>query len=278
MKQFIAIILFFACIFFCFVAFGQKKIPYDSNDGKYVPIFNKKIYYEEYGHGVPLLLLQGGLKGISDFSSCIPELSKHFRVIAPDDPGQGRSEMFDTMTYQILADYVSKLIDILKLDSVYIVGWSDGGNAALILAENRPDKVKKIMVSGANFTRSGYVNDTSENDKVELIPPNYQPPPTDQKWIDSYFIANKPYWRKIINDRKIMWAKDTCIPKQTLEKISIPVMIVLGDRDEITLEQGIEMHRLIKKSQFCVLPNTSHDVFNESPKLITEIAIDFFKE
>ena len=46
---------------------------------------------------------------------CIPELMKHFRVIAPDDPGQGRSEMLDTMTYDLLAEYVSKLIDILKL-------------------------------------------------------------------------------------------------------------------------------------------------------------------
>ena len=278
MNQFKTLILFFACFFLCFVSFGQKKILYGSNNGKYASIFNKKIYYEEYGHGVPLLLLQGGLKRISDFSSCIPELSKHFRVIAPDDPGQGRSEMLDTMTYQLLADYVSKLIDILKLDSVYIIGWSDGGNAALILSENRPGKVKKVLVSGANFTKTGYVNDTTENNTPKLIPTDYQPPPADQKWIDSYFIANKPYWRKVINDRKIMWSKDTCIPKQTLEAISIPVMIVLGDRDEITLKQGIEMHRLIKKSQFCVLPNTSHDVFNESPKLITEIAIDFFKE
>ena len=54
---------------------------------------------------------------------CIPELMKHFRVIAPDDPGQGRSEMLDTMTYDLLAEYVSKLIDILKLDSpILLVG------------------------------------------------------------------------------------------------------------------------------------------------------------
>src|ERR1700730_10746162 len=114
--------------------FAQKQIHYGSNNGKYLVIFNKKIYYEEYGQGTPLILLEGGMKSISDFSLCIPELSKHFRVIAPDDPGQGRSEMLDTMTYDLLAEYVSKLIDLLKLDSAYVIGWSDGGIAGLILA------------------------------------------------------------------------------------------------------------------------------------------------
>lgn len=184
--------------------------------------------------------------------------------------------MSDTMTYDLLAEYVSKLIDILKLDSVYIMGWSDGGNAALILAEKRPDKVKKVIAVGANYTRSGYVSDSSGNDTLQLIPADYQPPPADQKWINRYFIANKPYWRKIINDRSIMWAKDTCISKQTLENIRIPTMLVLGDRDIVTLEQGIEMHKLIKGNQFCILPNTSHDVFTEKPDLINKIAVDFF--
>jgi pimeloyl-ACP methyl ester carboxylesterase len=168
------------------------------------------------------------------------------------------------------------LIDILKLDSAYAIGWSDGGNAALILAEKRPDKIKKAIASGANYTRSGDVSSSFANDTLQLIPPDYQPPPDQKKWIDKYFIANKLYWRKIINDRKIMWAKDTCIPKQTLLQIKIPILIVLGDRDVVTLKQGIEMHRLIEGSQFCVLPNTSHNVFGEKPDLVDKIAIDFF--
>ena len=115
-------LLFFAAS--CFTAdqsFGQQAITYGSNNGKYVSIFNKKIYYEEYGTGMPLILLEGGMKSIKDFSLCIPELSKHFRVIAPDDPGQGMSEMLDKMTYDLLAAYVSKLINMLKLDSAYVI-------------------------------------------------------------------------------------------------------------------------------------------------------------
>jgi len=69
------------------LAEGQSNIVYGSNNGTYISIFNTKIYYEEYGKGTPLLLLQGGMGSIADFKLCIPELSKHFRVILPDRPG-----------------------------------------------------------------------------------------------------------------------------------------------------------------------------------------------
>jgi pimeloyl-ACP methyl ester carboxylesterase len=267
------------CCFFGEQSLGQSVIPYGSNGGSYVMIFNKKIYYEEYGKGVPLIMLEGGMKSIKDFSFCIPELMKHFRVIAPDDPGQGRSEMLDTMTYDLLADYASKLIDILKLDSAYVIGWSDGGIAALILSVKRPDKIKKVLVSGANYTKDSYVSyDSARKDSLELLPPGYQLSPEDQKWADSYFIANRANWRKIVNDRKVMWDQPYYFPKELFSKMKIPVMIVSGDRDMIKLEHSIEMYRLIKKGQLCILPNTSHDVFNERPELISEIATHFFEK
>jgi pimeloyl-ACP methyl ester carboxylesterase len=260
-------------------ALGQKPVTFGSNNGKYALIFNKKIYYEEYGKGTPLILLEGGMKSIKDFSMCIPELMKHFRVIAPDDPGQGRSEMLDTMTYDLLAEYVSKLIDILKLDSAYVIGWSDGGIAALILSVKRPDKIKKVLVSGANYTKSGYVwSDSTKNDSLPLLAPDYHFSPEDQKWADGYFIANKTGWKKIINDRIVMWYQDSLFPKELFSEMKIPVMIVSGDRDMIKLEHSIEMYRLIKKGQLCILPNTSHDVFNEKPYLIDQIAVDFFSK
>jgi pimeloyl-ACP methyl ester carboxylesterase len=258
---------------------GQQPVQYGSNNGKYALISNKKIYYEEYGKGIPLILLEGGMKSIHDFSLCIPELMKHFRVIAPDDPGQGRSEMLDTMTYDLLAEYVSKLIDILKLDSAYVIGWSDGGIAGLVLSAKRPDKIKKILVSGANYRKNGYISfDSTKKDTLQLLAPDFQFPPEDKKWADGYFIANRNTWRKVINDRIVMWYQDFYFPKEIFSEINIPAMIVSGDRDMIKPEHSIEMYRLLKKGQLCILPNTTHDVFNEKPCLIDQIAIDFFSK
>src|SRR5688572_18733559 len=89
----------------------EEKIEYGSNKGKYLTIFDTQIYYEEYGAGPPLILLQGGMGGIHNFAKCIPELSKHYRIIAPDTPGQGRSELADSMSYPLMAEYISQLID-----------------------------------------------------------------------------------------------------------------------------------------------------------------------
>ena len=147
MKNAIRLIL----IFILFLVIGcnteEKKVEYGDNNGKYLTLLDTKIYYEEYGQGTPLILLEGGMGSIYDFAKCIPELSKHYRIIAPDTPGQGRSEMADSMSYELMAEYISKFIDLLKLDSAYVMGWSDGGNTALILGNKRPEKIKGIVAS-----------------------------------------------------------------------------------------------------------------------------------
>lgn len=260
------------------LTYGQQKIKFGSNNGKYISIRNTKIYYEEYGKGAPLILLEGGMGSIADFSLCIPELSKRFHVIAPDMPGQGRSQLADSMSYQLLADYISNLIDLLKLDSAYVMGWSDGGNTALILANKRPDKIKKILVSGANYKLSGIpsmLNDTTDFRKV-INSPDFEK--IDKEELDKYrSLYPGRDWKKFFIDINVMWSQKIYFPATVLEGIKIPVMIVLGDRDIVTLDHGIEMYNLIKGSQFCVLPNTSHRVFYEKAKLINEIAIEFFK-
>src|SRR6516164_8546295 len=148
--------LFLVVLILTIPFFGEGQINYGTNNGKYLTIRGTKVYYEEYGNGTPLLMLHGGFGDISDFKKCILELSKEFRVIIPDAPGQGRSDFPDSLlSYQLKASYYSILIDQLKLDSVYILGWSDGGNEGLLLANYRPDKVKKLLVSGANYKSSG---------------------------------------------------------------------------------------------------------------------------
>lgn len=58
-----------------------------------------------------------------------------------------------------MADWFSELIDLIDLDSVYIMGYSDGGNTALLMALNRPDKVKRMVLAGANSHTDGYTSE-----------------------------------------------------------------------------------------------------------------------
>lgn len=256
------------------------KIEFGSNNGSVININGKNIYYEEYGQGTPLLLLSGGgiNRSIRDFGKCIPGLSKHFRVIAPDTPGQGRSEQTDSLSYDLLTDFMSQLIDSLKIDSGYVMGWSDGAIVSLLLADRRADKIKKVIAVGANNGIRGFVlPDGFSLDSVKIPALEYWAPSNkkDIEWYNT--LTPKKDWRKMVNNINKMVYEKEYFPTSAYEGINIPVMIVLGDRDMISIEHGLEMCRLIKNSQYCVLPNTTHEVFAEKPDLISKIAIDFLK-
>src|SRR5215203_1914070 len=150
MKKLFGLIIFSLLLSNCTTQ--TSKIEFGSNNGRIININGKNIYYEEYGQGTPLLLLSGGgiNRSIRDFGKCIPGLSKHYRVIAPDTPGQGRSEQTDSLSYDLLTDFMSQLIDSLKIDSCYVMGWSDGAIVSLLLANRRADKIKKVIAVGAN--------------------------------------------------------------------------------------------------------------------------------
>lgn len=264
-------ILFFALIF---SIVGKAQVEYGSNNGKYLTIKKTKIYYEEYGKGVPILLIHGAYGGIRDFRNIIPDLSKKYRVIVADAPGLGRSEFAkEKISYDLLADYQSEIINSLKLDSLYVLGWSDGAVTGLILTKKRLDKVKKLIISGANYKANGAkdIEELKNWSSTVWIEQNWP------NWIKNYNkIAPKTNdWKRYVNEVGNMWFQEEYFPKSDLEKISVPTLIVYGDNDMYTLEHGIEIRNSIKNSQFCVIPNCSHDVFEEKPELITKLTMDF---
>ena len=272
-KQLIVLLFLFI---FSLKSYGQE-INYGSNHGKYITLSNTDIYYEEYGSGPPLLLFHGGFGSIQDFQKVIPKLAKHFRVIAVDSPGHGRSEQADTLSFNLMADYYSNMIDLINLDSVNIIGYSDGGITALLLAEKRPDKVKKIIASGVNSRMDGINSEVIAY--LKLINPAFIES-NQKEWLVDYQSKSpdKDKWEKYVTDMTNMYSTNMLISEQVLSNISAKVMLVFGDRDVIKLEHGIEIYRKISGSTICVLPNTPHEVFSESPELISIIGIEFLKE
>lgn len=129
---------------------AQTAIPYGSNNGKYREVNGVAVLWR-VRRSPPLFVIHGGLSLIESMAPVLPGLSQKFRVIAVDCPGQGRSEQAETLSYQLMADYFSKMLDLMQLDSAYVFGFSDGGNVALLMASDRPDKVKKVPSPGLRF-------------------------------------------------------------------------------------------------------------------------------
>ncbi|WP_455169892.1 alpha/beta fold hydrolase [Aegicerativicinus sediminis] len=259
------------------LSFGQD-INYGSNQGKYISISNTKIYYEEYGSGMPLLLLHGGFGSIHDFQEVIPEFAKHYRVIAIDSPGHGKSELPDSLSFDLMVDVCSQLIDAFKLDSLNVMGYSDGGITALLLAAKRPEKVRKIIATGVNSRMDAIKPEVLET--LRMISPEFME--TYQKeWIADYNrkSSTKDQWKKYINSMREMYFSDeVVIPSQVFSDIKAKVLLVFGDNDVVKLEHGIELFHSINGSELCVLPDTPHEIFKSSPKLMSEIGLEFLQK
>lgn len=131
----------------CLILLGQplfsQRVPYGNNPaaGKYQPVNSIRLYYETYGQGPPLLLLHGNGGSLEAFRKNIPYFAKRYRVIAVDSRAQGKSvDLSDTLSFEQMADDFAALLTSLRIDSAYVVGWSDGGIDALLLAMRHPGK------------------------------------------------------------------------------------------------------------------------------------------
>ena len=86
-------ISFVTILLLLFTTAAECQINYGSNKevGKYIDVNDIKVYYEGYGAGEPVLLLHGNGGSIQNFEYQIPELCRHFKVIALDSRAQGKS-------------------------------------------------------------------------------------------------------------------------------------------------------------------------------------------
>ena len=95
----------------------------------------------------------------------IPFFSSHFRVIAPEQMGHGRTaDLVDRpFRYHDMAEDTVELMRQLEIESAAVVGYSDGGIIALDMAAHHPERVTRLAVTGANARFDGY---TAENQEL----------------------------------------------------------------------------------------------------------------
>ncbi|WP_089811878.1 alpha/beta fold hydrolase [Chitinophaga sp. YR627] len=248
-------------------ASGIVSLTYGNNEktGKYAMINGNRIYYEEYGEGEPLLLLHGALESIVHYEKQIPALSKSFRVIAVDTRGHGKSTADTTrLTYELYADDMYKLLNELKLDSVNILGWSDGGITGLILAMRHPEKVKKLAAMGANLCPDttalyGWLIDTVKN-QIKVLETQHTP-------VSEFAIR--------VNRSML---EEPHIDPQALKAIRCPVLVMAGEHDMIKEAHTRLIAASIPGAELVIFRNASHYAPSEIPDEFNKQVEVFFKK
>jgi pimeloyl-ACP methyl ester carboxylesterase len=243
------ILLLFVLPILAYHCYSQGNIPYGNNPaaGKYYLIRGFKMYCEIYGDGEPLLMTHGNGGNISAFSRIIPYFAKKYRVIVPDSRAQGKStDNKDSLSFEMMADDLSALLDTLKIKKSYVIGWSDGGINALLLAMRHPDQVIKLVSTGANLWP----------DSTAFIPSAWNE-------IRNYYYsskntvrttpAEKNSWKIFLLD----WLQPN-IPLSALPAIKCPSLIMCGDHDMISLEHTVLIYQHIPKAYLWIVPNSGH--------------------
>jgi pimeloyl-ACP methyl ester carboxylesterase len=223
--------------------------PYGHNKavGKYYDIRGFKMYAEMYGEGQPLLIIHGNGGSINNFIYQIPYFSKKYKVIIADSRAQGKSaDPGDSLSYEMMADDYAALLDAMKVDSADVIGWSDGGINALLLAIRHPEKVKKLASTGANL-----VPDTTAVPKQ--IWDMVMPMSTGLKSKSNKTVQEKSEYKLLR-----LLVEQPHIPLTDLHKISCPSLIIGGDHDVIKEEHTMLIYKNIPKAYLWILPNSGH--------------------
>jgi esterase len=106
------------------------------------------LYYREYGHGSPLIVLHGLLGASGNWHGLASRhFAPHFHVFVVDQRNHGRSPHSDRLDYPVLADDLRGFMDAKALDSAHVLGHSMGGKAAMWFAAKYPDRVDRLVVA-----------------------------------------------------------------------------------------------------------------------------------
>ncbi len=247
-------------------AFSQSKIDYGNNKaaGKYYNIRGIKMYCEIYGQGKPLLMIHGNGGSIKSFENNIAFFAKKYKVIVADSRAQGKTiDTNDSLSFEMMADDEAALLEVLHIDSAYILGWSDGGINALLLAMRHPEKVIKLVSTGANLWP----------DSTALIPSLWkdekiQADTTNTKYFTA---AQKNDWKLFLLD----WLQPN-ITLQQLHGIQCPSLIIGGDHDLIRIEHTTVIYQNIPKAYLWIVPNSSHATLIDQRDEFNKKADEFF--
>lgn len=252
------------------------------------------LYYEIHGEGEPLLLIMGLRRNVEWWYCQIPELAKHFKVIAFDNRGAGRSDKPE-MDYSIrlFAEDSATLMGNLGIERAHVLGVSMGGYIAQELAINYPDRVKSMVLGctscggertvlmSAEVMEKFTANEGLTNEQIlrkdmgiyfsdRFI--REQPEKVDE-FVE---ISLRHYQPVDAFERQFA----ACLKHDTgdrLYRMSLPVLIMAGDDDPLV--PSVNSHilkELIPGSELYLYPGCRHCFFIEEAALFNQKVIEFF--
>ena len=242
-----------------------------------------RLYYEESGAGDALLLLPGWGGSIDEFSALREALAPRFRVIAVDVPGSGRSgpqpRTYTPRYYQDDARLFLDLLDALGASPAHLVGFSDGGEYALLMASLQPNAVRSLVTWGA----AGSLGSNSGLADVMATVVDAPIPPMAEFAAFLRATYGEANAREMTQSaarsfRAIMEAGGD-ISRSRAANITSPALLIAGEHDFLATPALVsDMAAAIPRGEFVEVPGAGHSVHEDAPELLTNTVVDWLSQ
>jgi pimeloyl-ACP methyl ester carboxylesterase len=262
------------------VAHTQQTVPKPDTSG-YVSANGIDYWFEIRGKGEPLLLLHGGLMSTEGFGGTLAKLAESRRVIGVDLHGHGRTALGNRKINLVdIGRDLGVVVEKLGLRQVDAMGYSFGAGAAMQLAMQRPELVRKLVVVSAPYAQNGFF--------AEMLPQQAAVNGTmadamkDNPMYKSYVaIAPRPQDFPRLLDAMGELMRQPYDWSAGVKQLRMPVMLVYGDSDMIRPEHIVSFYQLLggglrdagwmrehmSKNRLAIIPNLTHYEVGAAPAL-----------
>ena len=223
-----------------------------------------------------LLLLHGAIGSKEQIKLLADSLNDVYEVHTMNFLGHGGTEFPEQFSIQLFAEQVNSFIDQHKLAPINIFGYSMGGYVALYLAALHPQKIQSIFTLGTKFD---WTLESAQKETARLIPEKIEEKlPSFAKILAERHAPQD--WKqnlKLTGEMMIRMGIDNPLTSELLRKITIPVFIAWGAKDNmVTLKETVYADASLKNSQMMIMKDVPHPIEQVNVGILKMQLISFF--
>lgn len=223
-----------------------------------------KHFYIEKGTGEPIILLHGNGENSGYFQGQIDVFSKWYHVFALDTRGHGETPRGDRpFTIRQFAEDLLCFMDDHQIEKAHLLGFSDGGNIALIFALRYPERVDRLILNGANLNADGVRR------SVQI--------PIEIGYRMARLFSRKSESAKWKAEMLGLMVNDPDVDPEELKEIRAKTLVIAGTEDMIRESHTRLIAESISDSQLVLIPG-SHFIAGENAEDFNRAVLAFLKE
>ena len=242
--------------------------------------------------GPPVVLIHGFTDNARDWVPLIPYLNRHYRLIVVDIRGHGRSDKPECCYARVDFAYdIKLLLDALHIQKADIVGHSLGSLITQVLAEQWPDRVRKvILIASTGGPKPGSLPKPPAYDYASDIRKLKEPLDPDSPFMVEWWASPTPVNEEFIRRQRrdaaniplAVWLAmleqglNFADLRSTLPQLKAPTLLIWGAKDPIMEEDDRQSLRdALPAATVKVFDGLGHNPFWEEPAAVAKVINGF---